>query len=146
MLSRIFYLKLTVYVLTPVMVFFAFLYVLFGYLSTKQSKIQVYDNRNVCCGGMGCTSLVGRLHFCIKPCLYFLWMRSKFDVNLHHKYVFAANVSQKLSTAQPLRIICICRKYELGLKQHFVFQPTDSFQSLLLLPESVQNIVNLKLF
>ncbi|XP_071787650.1 neuronal membrane glycoprotein M6-a-like [Asterias amurensis] len=64
------YLKLTVYVLTPVMVFFALLYVLFGYLSTKQSKIQVYDNRSVCCGGMGCTSLALYVAYIVT----FIWL------------------------------------------------------------------------
>ncbi|XP_038055675.1 neuronal membrane glycoprotein M6-a-like [Patiria miniata] len=63
-------LRITVYAMTPVMVLTAFIYIILGYAATKQSKVQVYDDQDVCCGGMGCVSLA----LYILYLLTFIWL------------------------------------------------------------------------
>jgi hypothetical protein len=53
----IYALRITIYALTPFMVLVALMYSLFGYAATKQSKAQVYDDRQICCGGLACVSV-----------------------------------------------------------------------------------------
>ncbi|XP_022086359.1 neuronal membrane glycoprotein M6-a-like [Acanthaster planci] len=66
----IYALRISVYAITPVVVVIACIYIILGYAATKQSKVQVYDDEDVCCGGMGCVSLA----LYILYLLTFIWL------------------------------------------------------------------------